>query len=324
MKKINVRDAVGMAICHDITQIVPGEFKGARFTKGHVIREEDVEVLLSLGKDNIFIWEEDENYSHENDAAKFISDIIIGDGMYSSDVKEGKINFISENDGLLKIDVELLNKINSIGEIIVATKINNTPVKKGELVAATRIIPLRIEKQQLNELKEIMCNKKLMEVKKIDTELKIGIVTTGNEIFYGRIKDKSREVLEKKLGKYNIKNIKQVFAPDDKEKIKEKIKEFQKDSDVILCTGGMSIDPDDITPTAIKECGGEVVAYGTPVLPGSMFLLAYEGDKAIMGLPGGVIFSEKTVFDLVLPRILSKDKVTKKDITEMGHGGILT
>ena len=323
MKKVKVKDAVGMELCHDITQIIPGEFKGTKFLKGHIIREEDIEVLLSLGKENIFIWEEDENYLHENDAASFIANIIKGSGMSSSEVREGKINFTAEYDGVLKIDIETLNNINAIGEIIVVTKINNTPVKKGELIAGTRIIPLRIDKEQLEKLKVIMENKKLLEVKKINSNLKVGIITTGNEIFYGKIKDKSREFLEKKLGIYNVRDIEQVFVPDEMDEIKSKIREFQKDKDIILCTGGMSIDPDDITPTAIKESGGELVTYGSPVLPGAMFLLAYFEGKAMMGLPGGVVFSDMSIFDLVIPRVLAGDKITKDDIIKMGHGGIL-
>ena len=295
MKKIKVNDSVGMELCHDITQIIPGKFKGVRFSKGHIIKEEDVEVLQSLGKEHIFIWEEDENYVHENDAAEFISKLVIGEGMHTSEVKEGKINFIAENDGIIKINVDILNKVNGIGEIIVATRYTNSYVKKGEVIAATRIIPLRIEKQQLEELEKLVKNENVMSVKEINTNLKIGLITTGSEIFYGKIKDKSREVLSEKLGNYNIHDIEQVFVPDEKEKIKERIMEFEKKKDVIMCTGGMSIDPDDITPSAIRECGGELIAYGTPVLPGSMFLLAYKGDKVLMGLPGGVIFSPKTV-----------------------------
>lgn len=324
MKKINVKEAVGMTLCHDITEIIPGGFKGAKFLKGHIIREDDVEVLLSLGKENIYIWEEDENFVHENDAAEFIRKQVMGNGMSASEVREGKINFVAEYDGLYKINTELLNKINSIGEIIIASKFNNIPVKKGETVAATRIIPLRIEKKQLEELEEIMKDNVLMEIKRINQDLKIGIITTGNEIFYGRIKDKAREALGEKLGKYGVTNIVQVFMPDKKEKITAKIKELTDDTDIILCTGGMSIDPDDVTPDAIKESGCEMVTYGTPVLPGAMFLLGYVKKKVIMGLPGGVVFSKNSVFDLLLPRILAGDIITKKDIIEMGHGGLLS
>ena len=312
-----------MELCHDITQIIPGEFKGVRFSKGHIIAEEDVEVLQSLGKEHIFIWEEDENYVHENDAAEFIKECVMGKGMHASEIREGKINFVAEYDGLYKINVELLNKINSIGEIIIASKFNNTVVKKGETAAATRIIPLRIEKIQLNELKEIMKNQELMEIKKMNSDLRVGIITTGSEIFYGRIKDKDREALGEKLAKYGVTIIKQVFAPDDKEKIKAEIKKMINDTDIILCTGGMSIDPDDVTPDAIEESGCEMITYGTPVLPGAMFLLGYVGEKVIMGLPGGVVFSKNSVFDLLLPRILAGDIITKRDIVEMGHGGLL-
>ena len=324
MKKINVKEAVGMTLCHDITEIIPGGFKGAKFLKGHIIREDDVEVLLSLGKENIYIWEEDENYVHENDAAEFIKENIIGNNMSASEIREGKINFIADRDGIYKVNTELLREINSIGEIIVATKYNNTPVKKGGVVAGTRIIPLRVEKKQLEELKKITENKSLMEIKEIKSDLRVGIITTGNEIFHGRIKDKSREALGEKLGKYGVKTIKQVFMPDEKDLIIAQIKEYINDTDIILCTGGMSIDPDDVTSDAIAESGCKMVTYGTPVLPGAMFLLGYFGEKIIMGLPGGVVFSKNSVFDILLPRILAGDVITKEDITDMGHGGLLS
>ena len=220
-----------MELCHDITQIIPGEFKGVRFSKGHIIKEEDVEILQSLGKEHIFIWEEDENYVHENDAAKFIAELIIGDGMLISDVKEGKINFTAKNDGIIKVNVELLNKINGIGEIIAATKYNNTFVKKGEIIAATRIIPLRIEKKQLENLKKLVENENVMSVKEINADLKVGIITTGSEIFYGRVKDRSREVLEEKLRNYGIHNIEQVFVPDEKEKTVRMIQQVIQSGD---------------------------------------------------------------------------------------------
>ena len=328
MKKINVRNAEGYELCHDITQILPGEFKGAKFLRGHIIRKEDIEVLISLGKENIFVMEEEDkekNLIHENDAAMFIVEKLNLDKEFFeiSSIREGKINITAKEDGILKIDINTLNKINKIGEIILVTKYNNSYIKKGETVAATRVIPLLIEKSQLDEMKEIVKDRNVLTFKKIDKNKKLALITTGNEVYNGIIKDKSKEALLKKYKKYEINDIEQVFSQDDKDTIKKYIKKFENEKDIIMCTGGMSIDPDDVTPSAIRESNWEIVTYGTPVLPGAMFMLAYKGEKVLIGLPGGVVFSEKTVFDILLPRILTDDRITKQEIIEMGHGGLL-
>ena len=328
MKKINVRNAEGYELCHDITQILPGEFKGAKFLKGHIIRKEDIEVLISLGKENIFVMEEEDkekNLIHENDAAMFIVEKLNLDREFFeiSSIREGKINITAKKDGILKIDINTLNKINKIGEIILVTKYNNSYIKKGENVAATRVIPLLIEKSQLDEMKEIVKDRNVLTFKKIDKNKKLALITTGNEVYNGIIKDKSKEALLKKYRKYELNDMEQVFSPDDKDTIKKYIKMFENEKDIIMCTGGMSIDPDDVTPSAIRESNWEIVTYGTPVLPGAMFMLAYKGEKVLIGLPGGVVFSEKTVFDVLLPRILANDRITKQEIIEMGHGGLL-
>lgn len=328
MKKINVRNSEGYELCHDITQILPGEFKGAKFLRGHIIRKEDIEVLISLGKENIFVMEEEDkekNLIHENDAAMFIVEKLNLDKEFFeiSDIREGKINITAKEDGILKIDINTLNKINKIGEIILVTKYNNSYIKKGENVAATRVIPLLIEKSQLDEMKEIVKDRNVLTFKKIDKNKKLALITTGNEVYNGIIKDKSKEALLKKYRKYELNDMEQVFSPDDKDTIKKYIKMFENEKDIIMCTGGMSIDPDDVTPSAIRESNWEIVTYGTPVLPGAMFMLAYKGEKVLIGLPGGVVFSEKTVFDVLLPRILANDRITKQEIIEMGHGGLL-
>lgn len=328
MKKINVRNAEGYELCHDITQILPGEFKGAKFLRGHIIRKEDIEVLISLGKENIFVIEEEDkekNLIHENDAAMFIVEKLNLDKEFFeiSNIREGKINITAKEDGILKIDINTLNKINKIGEIILVTKYNNSYIKKGETVAATRVIPLLIEKKQLDEMEKLVKEKNVLTFKKIDKNKNLALITTGNEVYNGIIKDKSKEALLKKYRKYELNDMEQVFSPDDKDTIKKYIKMFENEKDIIMCTGGMSIDPDDVTPSAIKESNWEIVTYGTPVLPGAMFMLAYKGEKVLIGLPGGVVFSEKTVFDVLLPRILANDKITKQEIIEMGHGGLL-
>ena len=323
MKQIKIEDSVGCILSHDVTKIVPGEFKGRLFKKGHVIKEEDIEKLLDIGKEHIYVWEPKEGQLHENDAAKRIKDLVLGKGCcISEEIKEGKIDFFANTQGIVKINKELLLKLNLLGEIIVSTIHNNTPVKKGEKIGSTRVIPLIIDEKKIIEAENII-NEKIISVEEIKPK-KAALITTGNEVYKGRIKDAFLPVMKEKLGYYGSEIIKQVILPDNKEMITENIlKAIEEDKvDMVICTGGMSVDPDDVTPSAIKDCNGEIVTYGAPVLPGAMFLLAYYKNIPILGVPSCAMYSKRTIFDLVLPRVLVDEKLSFEDIAKYGNGGI--
>ena len=322
MKMIKVEDAVGCILSHDVTQIIPGEFKGRAFKKGHIIKEEDIQKLLNIGKEHIYVWEPKEGELHENDAAIRISNLVVGEGVAKSEeIKEGKVDFFADRDGILRIDKEKLFAINSIGEIIVSTLHNNTPIKKGEKIGATRVIPLIIDEKPILKAEELV-KEKVIWVDEIKPK-KCLLITTGNEVYKGRIKDAFLPVIKAKLGYYGSEVIRQVILPDEKERIIEEIqKGLEEKVDMIICTGGMSVDPDDVTPTAIKESGGELVTYGSPILPGAMFLLAYHNGTPILGVPSCAMYSKRTVLDLVLPRVLADERLSFEDIAHYGHGGL--
>lgn len=322
MKKIKVEDAIGNVLPHDITRIIPGVVKDTPFKKGHIIKAEDIPMLKSLGKEHIYVWENKEGMLHENEAALRIHKAVQDDNFEVSEINEGKINFIANKDGLLKVNEDILSKINSIDQIIFSTIHNNTPVKKGDKVAATRVIPLVIDEEKIEKLEEVMRGQSLITIKEF-INVKVGIVTTGSEIFKGLIKDAFGPALIEKLKEYGSYKIDQVIVDDKKEIIKHEIENYIKEGyDLILCTGGMSVDPDDVTPSAIKGIGAEIITYGVPVLPGAMLLVAYYGDKTIIGLPGCVMYSKRTSFDLVLPKVLAGEKISKEELVKFGHGGL--
>ena len=323
MKQIRIEDSVGCILSHDVTKIVPGEFKGRLFKKGHVIREEDIPKLLDIGKEHIYVWEPKKGQLHENDAAIRVKDLVLGQGCYiSEEIKEGKIDFFANTQGIVKINKDLLLKLNLLGEIIVSTIHNNTPVKKGEKIGATRVIPLIIDEKKILEAEKII-KEKIISVEEIKPK-KAVLITTGNEVYKGRIKDAFLPVMKEKLEYYGSEIVKQIILPDNKEMITENIlKVIEEDKvDMIICTGGMSVDPDDVTPSAIKDCNGEIVTYGAPVLPGEMFLLAYYKNIPILGVPSCAMYSKRTIFDLVLPRILADEKLSFEDIARFGNGGM--
>ena len=323
MKKIATVDAVDHVICHDITRIIKDVVKDIAFKKGHIVRAEDIPVLLSIGKENLYVWEKTEGMLHENEAAEILYDICKNENISSSEVKEGKIELIADIDGLFRVDVERLDKINELDEIMIATRHTNYPVKKGEKLAGTRVIPLIVEEEKLKNAQEIAGDNPLMELLPYKN-MKAGIVTTGSEIYYGRIKDTFTPVVIDKLSQYKISVCDHKIVNDESNMIVNAINELKKNgADLIICTGGMSVDPDDLTPSAIRDSGAKIVSYGAPVLPGAMFLLGYfEDGTPVMGLPGCVMYAKATIFDLILPRVAAGVKITKKDIARMGNGGL--
>lgn len=322
MKVIKTEDAIGHVLCQDMTQIIPGKYKDARFRKGHIVTKEDIPILLSMGKENLYVWEMKEGILHENDAALRMCNMCISDGMVKSEVKEGKIEITASEEGLFVVDTTRLNQINSIDELMIATIHGNTLVKPGDKLCGTRVIPLVIEEEKIKQAETITNGKPILSLLPLKRK-KAGIITTGSEVFHGRIEDSFTPVVKKKLAEVHIETVKHILLDDGIDNIVAAIDEMKSSGvDVIICTGGMSVDPDDNTPGAIKKAGAEIVTYGAPVLPGAMFLLGYLGECPIMGLPGCVMYAKATIFDMVLPRIAAGIKMTKKDFVEMGEGGL--
>ena len=323
MKLIKTTEAVGQVLCHDMTQIIPGEFKGPRFRKGHVVTQADIPVLLSMGKENLYVWEMQEGMLHENDAAIRLAALCQNDYMHASQVKEGKIELSAEIDGLFMVESHKLIDINSTDELIVSTRHGNTAVNKGDLLCGTRVVPLVVSEGKVIHAEKIAGTTPILKL--LPFKMKsAGIITTGSEVFHGRIQDSFTPVIKNKLKDYGIETTQHVVVDDSTENIKKAIKEMRETGvDIILCTGGMSVDPDDNTPGAIKASGADIVTYGAPVLPGAMFLLGYYSDgMPIVGLPGCVMYASATIFDIALPRIAAGVKMVKSDFAAMGEGGL--
>lgn len=322
MEKVRVEDAVGMVLCHDITEIVPGKFKGRAFAKGHIIEEKDIEKLLDLGKRHIYVWDLSKGYVHENDAALRMVQAAAGENITFSEVKEGKIELRAACDGVLKIDLEALYELNDVEEICFATIHGNKMVTKGKLLGGARVIPLAVREEILTAFEKISAEHRPVISVRPFRPAKIGVVTTGSEIQSGRIQDKFWPVLEDKAAELGAELVGQKFPGDDPEEITKVIRGYlDQGVDMVQVTGGMSVDPDDMTPSAIRALGGEVITYGTPVLPGAMFMLSYVDGVPVVGLPGCVMYSKRTVFDLIVPRLLTGEKLSKRDFVLLAHGG---
>jgi len=322
IKKISVDKAVGKVIAHDMTQIIPDEFKGVRFKKGDVIKIEDIETLKDMGKENIYVLELDDNNLHEDEAAEIMAEKLKSKYIKLSEPQEGKISLISKVDGILKIDKSILFKANTEDDILITTGQNKVPVKKDEIIAGVRINPLTIEKEKITRVEKILNNSRLFKIIPFN-DYKVGVVVTGNEVYKGRIEDKFLPTLKRKFSRWGGKLLDHKYVPDNPDMIKDAIIDLKKQgAEVILTGGGMSVDPDDVTPAGIWKTKANVIKYGVPVLPGNKLMVAYLDDIPILGLPACVIFEEVTVFDIVYPRILAGEKFTKNKLIQLSYGGL--
>ncbi len=328
---IPVTEAVGMVLAHDITEIRQDDFKGRAFKKGHIVKEEDISHLQRLGKENLFVLNIADDEVHEDDAAYALANALMGEGVkMEGEPKEGKINILADRDGLLKINRPNLAQFNMLGDVMCATLHDNTVVRKGQIVAGTRVIPLVVKKAIVEEAVRIANGSRgqgvkgqgVIEVKEI-RKPKVGVVITGNEVYYGKIKDAFAPVITKKIAEFNGDIIGIYYAPDNEEFIEARLRELiETGADLLITTGGMSVDPDDVTRFAIRRLGATDITYGSAVLPGAMFLVAYLSPIPILGIPACGMYHKTTIFDLILPRVLSGERIGRKELAELGHGGL--
>jgi molybdopterin biosynthesis enzyme len=322
LKVVPVEEAVGLPLAHDITEIVPGKHKGPAFRRGHIIRPEDVSKLLDVGKANIYVMNLERDEIHEEDAARRLAKAAAGANLKLTDPSEGRINLVASIPGLLKVDADLLYRFNCLGDLMLATLPGDRYVKEGTVVAGTRTIPV-VVKEDLVQKAEALCKEKPIVTILPMAPKKVYLVVTGSEIFTSRIKDGFGPIVTRKVGELGstVESVK--LAPDDPDVIAGDINAAkQAGADIILVSGGMSVDPDDKTPEGIRRSGAKVETHGFPVLPGSMFVMAYLGDIPVMGLSGCVLHDPFTAFDALLPRLLAGEKITRADIMAMGHGGL--
>lgn len=327
--KIPVQESIGTVLAHDITEIRPGEFKGRAFKRGHIIREEDVCRLQRLGKEKLFVLNIAEDEMHEDDAVYALANALLGEGVkIKGEPKEGKINIIAGKDGLLKIDKDALLEFNMLGDVMCATLHNNTLVREGQSVGGTRAIPLVVKKDIVQAAVRIgEKSGRIIHIKEI-RKPKAGIVITGNEVYYGRIKDAFASVVRGKIDAIGGEIVGVYYAPDDESFIESRLKELLKaGADLLITTGGMSVDPDDVTRFAIRNLGAKDVVYGSAVLPGAMVLIAYldvddQPSIPILGIPACGMYARTTIFDLILPRVLTGERIGRRDLAELGHGGL--
>ncbi|MCF8078087.1 MAG: molybdopterin-binding protein [Desulfobacterales bacterium] len=324
LKKIDVKDAVGTRLAHDITEIRPGEFKGPAFTKGHEVCNEDICRLQKLGKNHLYLIDLEEDEIHENQAASILAAALAGEGIaWENQPKEGKIGLHAAFDGLLKVDAASLAAFNMVDEVMCATLHSHTLVKKGELVAATRAIPLVMKRAPVERAAAVAAQNggavRVAALKKF----RAGIVVTGSEVFNGLIEDKFAPILSAKIADLGSQVAGITFAPDDETQIGEAIAgHLGNGCDLLILSGGMSVDPDDVTRKAIRKAGAQEVHYGAAALPGAMFLTAYIGDTPLLGVPACGLHHRTTVLDLILPRILAGERIGKKELAFIGHGGL--
>lgn len=329
LREVKVEDAVGLPLAHDLTRIVPGEFKGPLFRKGHIVREQDIPELKRIGKEHIYVLELGDGDVHEDDAAIRMAAAAAGSGIECAAPSEGKVILRSAIHGLAVIDKRFVDEVNAIEQLALATLPSHTVVEPGRSVAGTRVIPLIVAEEKVaaverlaRERREAHMGEGPISVKPF-RKLQTGLITTGSEVYNRLVEDRFGPVVRSKLEALGSVVIGQRFCRDSIDEIVAEIRYFREQKvDLILVTGGMSVDPDDRTPGAIKQAGARIVSHGTPMLPGSMLLMAYLDDIPVMGLPGSVMHDPFTVFDVLLPRVCAGERIEREHIVGLGYGGL--
>ena len=322
MKKIKVEEAIGLAIAHDMTEVnVEKKIKQVAFRKRHIIRESDVEKLKSLGRENIFVFDEVEDEVHEDEAALITAPLLAGENInYDKEPREGKISFYATIDGLFKLDADKIVAINRLAIPSLPTIHNNFVVKKGKQVAAFRIIPLTCKPEIVAKCREIL-EQPALTIKPF-LNRKAALIVTGNEVYSGRIEDKFTAIVEKKLAAFGVELVVKTILPDEPETIREKIIQFSQMADFLLLTGGTSVDPDDATKAAMRNAGVHLLQAGNPIQPGNNFTIGYLGDKAVCAIPAAALFFKITAFDIFLPRLVANDLITADELAALSIGGL--
>ncbi len=326
MKKetIKTEDSVGQLLAHDITRIVQGDSKGPLFRKGHRIEPEDVDKLLDVGKNNIYILTLEDGDVHEDDAGRRLGAAISGPGTYCKEPKESRVNIFAEYDGLLRINTEAVYKINNLENSLCATIPVNTVVKKDQMLAGTKVVPLVVAESDVADVEEI-CMKEGPVISVLPfVPKKVACVITGSEVYNHRVNDAFAPVIRSKIDAYGSELFDIAYAPDDSEMITSAIlKARDNGAELIVVTGGMSVDPDDLTPGAILATGARLVKQGSPVLPGAMFLVAYLDEIPVLGVPAAGMYFKDTMFDRMLPFVFAGIEIRRSDIVAMGVGGLI-
>lgn len=321
MKKINVENAIGMTLCHDITEMKDG-FKGAAFKRGHIIREEDIPHLLDIGKRTVFVWEENAGEIHEDDCARRMAAMAPVEGAHYTGPSEGKVLLFADQRGMFRVNTRLLNRINAIGDITIATLPDHYPVEPGARLASMRIVPLVTQESQIIEAERLCAFQKLLELLPYRNK-KVGVIITGSEVYHGRIKDRFEPVIRSKMKQYPSEIVGITICDDDLDMIVGAARaHLEKGADLLIFTGGMSVDPDDLTPTAIRQLGADIITHGVPAQPGNMTLVAYLGDIPILGIPGAAISLPTTIFDVLLPQVFAGQRITKEELLNLAEGGL--
>lgn len=321
MKKVKVEDAVGMELCHDITAMYDG-FKGAAFKRSHVIQKEDIPKLLDIGKRTVFVWEENAGEIHEEDCARRMAAMAPVEGAHYNGPSEGKVLLMADTRGMFRVNTALLHQINSIGDITICTLPDHFPVEAGDRLASMRIVPLVTKEEQIIQAEALCKDQKLLDLRPYQHK-KVGVVVTGSEVYTGRIQDKFEPVVRHKMKQYPSEILGVTICDDDLDMITAAGQKYlDEGADILIFTGGMSVDPDDLTPTAIRNLGADIITHGVPAQPGNMTLVAYKDDVAILGVPGAAISLPTTIFDVLLPQIFTGDKLTKQDLIRLEDGGL--
>lgn len=321
VEKLPLRQAVGHILLHN--QIGPDGRKVLK--KGHRLASSDLPALQALGREQVYVAVLADDDIGENEAARRLGDVVAGPGLKTSTATTGRVNLIAASAGLVKINRQGLLAFNDSPGITLATLTHNTPVQPKKMVGTIKIIPYAVPRPRLEAAEAVARRENPLVAIKPFTVRQAVLITTGSEPARSKVVDAFTPPLQNRLSGYNTALAAGPHVPEDEQAIAAALQQtLNEGAEMVIIAGETSImDPDDITPRAIKAAGGSIVHYGVPAEPGNLLLLAYHGPVPIVGAPGCARSKNYNVVDMVLPRLAAGERLTRRDLIELGHGGFL-
>ncbi|MCC6315368.1 MAG: molybdopterin-binding protein [Thermomicrobiales bacterium] len=291
-----------------------------RFAKGHRLTAEDAATLAELDEP-IHAVQLEPGEIHEDQAALRLAAAVAGPGLERRGPSQSRYNLVAAHKGQVRVDVDRLRAINRVPGMAVFTLHNRVATVPGKVVTGVKITPVATPESALVAAERIAAGEPIVQVAPFQP-LVVGVISS--EGMSDRVRQRFRDIVTRKMGWYGARVLRFVEVPPEADAVGEAVAALRADgADVILSAGGNTIDPLDPALAALQRMGAEMVRFGAPVHPGSMFWMAYLDETPVVNLASCGMYAKASVADLVLPTVMSGARVDIDELADLGYGGLL-
>jgi molybdopterin biosynthesis enzyme len=321
--------APDQAVGHILRHNLSGPDGRKALSKGHRIAAGDLPQLAALGLEQVRVAVLEPGDVHENEAARRLAAAVCGPGVLARPPAASRVNLLAAADGIVRVDVAALLRINEIDGLTVATLPSHALARVRQRVATIKIIPFAVPEEELARAEAIgraalAARTSVIALSPL-RQLDIGVILVGSRAARARIEAGVYPAIESRVVELGSRVLAVRYVESEEHVIAGTIGELRAAGAQLLIVAGETsiMDRDDVTPQGIRLAGGRIEHYGAPVEPGNLLLLAYLDTLPVLGAPGCVRSRDVNIVDLLLPRLLAGEQITRRDIVELGHGGLL-